>query len=76
MYQKRKKFTEEATPEKRRSDRWEQQVFFIRRKFPHAEPGISKIVNNHTKEKGTKFVPSEEALSDLANFYSDLQGPN
>lgn len=76
MYQKRKKFTEEATPEKRRSDRWAQQVFFIKRKFPHAEAGISRIVKSHTRGKGEAFVPSEEALTELANFYSDLQGQN
>lgn len=76
MYQKRKKFTEEPTPEKRRADRWDQQVFFIKRKFPHAEAGISKIVKHHTKGKETEFIPSEEALNDLANFYSDLQGPS
>lgn len=76
MYQKRKKFTEPPTPERRRSDRWEQQVFFIKRKFPHAEAGISKILKRHTKCEGKEFAPSEEALSDLANFYSDLQGLN
>lgn len=76
MFQKRKKFVEEVTPERRLAERWEQQVFFIKRKFPHAESGITKIVKDHAKGREKEFVPSEEALAELANFYSDLQGPS
>lgn len=55
-------------------ERWDQQVFFIKRKFPHSEEKIAAIVETHSpKQKGTAFLPSEEALLELANLYSDLQ---
>lgn len=75
MFQKRKKFTEESTPEKRLSDRWDQQIFFISKKYPReAEAGIEKIMKTHAKRQGTKeFMPTEEALTDLTNFYTELQ---
>lgn len=72
VFKKKKKFKEETTPEKRLSDRWDQQVFFIKKTYPHAEGRISAIMKTYTPKKG-EFSPSEEALIDLANLYTDLK---
>ncbi len=72
MFVKRKKFKEEITPTKRLSDRWEQQVFFITKKFPQSTIEIRAIADTHAKKEGTDFIPSEAALLDLENLYSDL----
>ncbi|MBI3558611.1 MAG: hypothetical protein HY074_20270 [Deltaproteobacteria bacterium] len=72
MFQKRKKFKEETTPTNRLHDRWEQQVFFLRRKYPNAEAGISAIVKAHTPKSETEFRPSEEALTALEKLSADL----
>lgn len=74
MFQKKKKFTEEQTPEKRLSDRWDQQVFFMLRKFPQSERHIGAIMRTYTEKKSKEFMPSEEALDDLAELYAELQG--
>lgn len=70
MFQKRKKFKDESTPEKRMVERWDQQVFFITKKFPQLENEITAIVKNHESTKGTSFIPSEEALKELADLCS------
>ena len=72
MFEKRKKFKEETTPENRLAARWEQQVFFLRRKFPQAEAGISAIIKAHTPSLGAAFLTSEEALIELEKLSSDL----
>jgi hypothetical protein len=73
MFQKRKKFKEEVTAEKRMSDRWDQQIFFITSKFPDARSRITAIEKEHATRQGSEFSPSEEALADLANYYSELR---
>ncbi|MBI3543852.1 MAG: hypothetical protein HY075_11320 [Deltaproteobacteria bacterium] len=74
MFQKRKKFQEETTPEQRLADRWAQQVFFITRKFPQAKRQIATIEKEFTpKRKAGEFEPTEEALQELTNLYADLQ---
>lgn len=67
MYQKRKKFKEESTPEKRLSDRWDQQVFFTKKSFPQSEDAITKITEEFS-------APSEEALEALARLNASLRG--
>lgn len=74
MYQRRKKFTKECSPEKRLSDRWEQQVFFISRKFPQAAAAITAIMKSHADGQGSGFTPSEAALTELANLYAGYLG--
>jgi hypothetical protein len=68
MFQKRKKFKEEITVEGRLLERWDQQVFFIKRKFPHSSTAIDAIMRNHASKQGSVFAPSEDALVDLANL--------
>ena len=72
MFVKRKKFKEEITPTKRLSDRWDQKVFFITKKFPQSETEIKAIADSHSKKEGSAFTPSEAALLDLENLYTDL----
>lgn len=74
MFQKRKKFKEEATPETRLSDRWDQQVFFMKRTYPQSESAIVDIIKDHGGKEGAPFVPSEEALLDLAKLNDNLRG--
>lgn len=73
MFQKRKKFKEEATPESRLADRWDQQVFFMKKSFPHSETQIAKIMAEHSGQD-SEFVVTEEALDALANLSSELRG--
>ena len=75
MFQKRKKFKVETTPEARLTDRWDQQVFFITKKYPDAQERISAIVKNHASESDQSdgFIPSEEALLELAELCNKLQ---
>ena len=73
MFQKRKKFKEEVTPTNRMAERWDQQVFFLRRKFPHCEDGISAIVKAHTASaKDAEFLPTEAALLELEALCTKL----
>lgn len=73
MFQKRKKFKEETTPEKRLIDRWDQQVFFITKKYPQSKTNISAIMRDHGVGQSIDFIPSEDALVELAKLYTDLQ---
>ncbi len=72
MFEKRKKFKEEVNPTNRLAARWEQQVFFLRRKFPQAEAGISAIMKAHTPTSGVAFLPSEVALEELEKLSTEL----
>ena len=72
MFVKRKKFTKEATPADRLLERWNQQVFFMLQKFPHAAPEIERIQENYANKLGGTFTPSEEALEDLAELRQKL----
>lgn len=72
MFQKRKKFKVETTPEARLSDRWNQQVFFITKKYPESQERISAIVKSHA-ESNDEFMPSEEALRELSELCNKLQ---
>lgn len=65
---KRKKFTREPTVADRLIERWDQQVFVIMQKFPHAAAAISVIRENYATRLGCAFVPSEESLADLAEL--------
>lgn len=73
MFQKRKKFVGKASPEKRLLDRWDQQVFFITKKYPQSEAGITAIIRDHESKEGSPFIPSEQALGALAELYSELK---
>lgn len=73
MFQKRKKFAVEQTPQSRLSDRWEQQVFFILRKYPNAKPKITAIMKSCTTKKQPDFVANEAALDKLTNLYAEMQ---
>lgn len=73
MFEKRKKFVQEATPESRLSDRWNQQVFYVTRKYPQSKNRIAAIMKSQSR-RGSEFTPSEEALTKLADLYSELQG--
>lgn len=68
MFVKRKKFTKESTAADRMLERWDQQVFAILQKFPHAAPAISIIQENYAARLGSAFMPSEESLADLADL--------
>jgi hypothetical protein len=74
MFKKRKKFKEEITSEKRLSDRWDQQVFFITNKFPQSNSSIKELVKDHELKQGNTFVPSEDALEDLAKLCHEFRG--
>ncbi len=73
MYQRRKKFTEEVSAEKRLADRWDQQVFFTKRKYPGAEAAIETIMSAHHQNQSGAFTPTEEALQALANLCVELK---
>lgn len=74
MFVKRKKFKEPPTAANRLLDRWEQQVFFIMQKFPHAAAAVATIRENHAAKTGGAFMPSEESLADLADLQLTLLG--
>ncbi len=73
MYQRRKKFTEEVSPEKRLSERWDQQVFYTKRMYPGSFAAIESIMDAHTASKAGGFAPTEEALTALANLCAELK---
>jgi len=74
MFKAKKKFVEEETPAKRLLDRWDQQVFFLTRKFPNARNEIAAIMKAEAP-RGAAFEPTESALEKLAELYSELQQP-
>lgn len=73
MFVKRKKYTVKETAESRLVDRWDQQVFFITQKFPHAVAAISTIRKSHAAKLGSDFIPSEESLAELEELKSSFQ---
>jgi hypothetical protein len=73
MFQKRMKFKAEATAETRLTDRWDQQVFFITKKYPQAEKRIQSIIKAHESKSGSAFLPSEEALAELSELCTELR---
>lgn len=53
------------TLEKRRDQRNEQLLRFVERLTPEARKGIPGMVNQWTKETGTRVVPASQSLYDL-----------
>ncbi len=66
---KRKKFTKEHTKGDRLREQWDQEVFMILQKYPHAEERIDSLRKTHSGRGGTgAFIPSEESLAALAEL--------
>jgi len=62
------------TLEERMLDLWNQNVFLVRRHFPHAEKRISAIQKKHHKAQDD-FLPSEDAVTELTKLYAELRTP-
>src|SRR3954462_10708511 len=69
-----KKEQKKASPEERLMDRWNQQVFFLKKQFPRSDIKINAIRKNYEK-RGGPFFPTEEAVNDLIQLYFELKGP-
>ena len=69
-----KKEQKKVSPEERMLDRWDQQVFFLRKQFPNSQNDIQKIKKAYEKKTAEGFLPCEEALMDLTNLYAALKG--
>jgi hypothetical protein len=68
-----KKEARKWTPQERAIDVWNQQLFFIRKKFPDAEREIQTIERRYMpKKKDEPFVPTEEATNELRDLYAML----
>jgi hypothetical protein len=68
-----KKEPKKATPEERLLDRWNQQIFFLKKQFPKSESKIAAI--RKSCEKKGVFLPTEGALAQLTDLYVELRGP-
>jgi hypothetical protein len=63
------------SPEERLLQRWEQQVFFLKKMFPQSEGEILSIRKRHERKAGKEkvFEPSEDAILALMELYADLK---
>ena len=63
------------SPEERLLQRWEQQVFFLKKVFPQSEKDIVQIRKQYEQKTGKDrlFSPSEEAIVELMELYADLK---
>ncbi len=65
--------TRQLSPEERMREIWDQQVFFIRKKFPQAETQIAAIRKSYQgSSKAAFWTPSEEATNALRELYYSL----
>jgi hypothetical protein len=67
-----KKEERKFSPEERMIDRWNQQVFFLRKQFPNAAKQILAIEKQYTKKM--EFQPTEDTLNQLTDLYIEMKG--
>ncbi len=73
-FSRKKENERKLTVEERLLEIWNQQVFFIKKKFPQAETEILKIQKSYTRK--TDFCPTEEATNALRDLYASLNIPS
>ncbi len=71
-----KKEPVKISPEQRLREVWEQQVFFFKKRFPHSDAQLQKLMKKYcVKPKGAKvasFAPTDEAVVELRELYGKL----
>ncbi|MBC7691952.1 MAG: hypothetical protein H7222_09290 [Methylotenera sp.] len=69
---RRKENEKKPTPEERMLEIWNQQAFFIKKKFPDAETQIQMIQRKFEEQDAEEFIPNEAATDALKRLYTEL----